>query len=81
MQGNVWEWVEDPYHDSYRGVPPPPTDGSAWMEGDEDATRRVMRGGAWNFGPLDLRSANRNIYSPDNRTTNLGFRVGRTLTP
>lgn len=30
MSGNVWQWVEDAYHDSYHGAP---TDGSAWMEG------------------------------------------------
>lgn len=30
MSGNVWQWVEDVYHDSYRGAP---TDGSAWMDG------------------------------------------------
>ena len=30
MSGNVWQWVEDAYHDSYHGAP---VDGSAWMEG------------------------------------------------
>src|SRR5512132_2381056 len=28
MHGNVWEWVEDVYHDSYKGAP---TDGTAWI--------------------------------------------------
>ena len=27
MLGNVWEWVEDCWHDSYEGAP---TDGKAW---------------------------------------------------
>ena len=27
MHGNVWEWVEDCYHDRYNGAP---TDGAAW---------------------------------------------------
>ena len=27
MHGNVWEWVEDCWNDSYVGAP---TDGSAW---------------------------------------------------
>ena len=40
--GNVWEWVEDCYHDSYKGAP---TDGSAWTTGDCSA--RVLRGGSW----------------------------------
>jgi formylglycine-generating enzyme required for sulfatase activity len=28
MAGNVWEWVEDVWHDNYDGAP---TDGSAWL--------------------------------------------------
>ena len=28
MHGNVWEWVEEIYHDSYKGAP---TDGTAWI--------------------------------------------------
>lgn len=30
VHGNVWEWVADPYHDSYKGAP---VDGSAWEAG------------------------------------------------
>lgn len=30
MHGNVWEWVQDCWHDSYDGAP---TDGSAWTTG------------------------------------------------
>jgi formylglycine-generating enzyme required for sulfatase activity len=30
MHGNVWEWVQDKWHDSYGGAP---TDGSAWESG------------------------------------------------
>ena len=48
MHGNVWEWVEDPWHDNYRGTPP--TDGSTWREGG-DASRRVVRGGSWYYDP------------------------------
>ena len=40
MHGNVWEWVEDPWHDNYRGSPP--TNGSAWTEGG-DETEDVMK--------------------------------------
>ena len=42
MLGNAWEWVEDCYHDSYRGAP---SDGSA-RTGPSDC-RRVLRGGSW----------------------------------
>ena len=76
MHGNVWEWVEDPWHDNYRGTPP--TDGGAWTEGG-DASRRVVRGGSWYNNPGDLRSASRYWNSADDRGHDLGFRVGRTL--
>jgi RNA-directed DNA polymerase len=42
--------------------------------------RRVVRGGSWNNNPQNLRSANRNRNTTDNRNNNLGFRAGRTLT-
>ncbi len=75
VHGNVWEWCEDVWHDNYQGAP---TDGSAWLQGG-DASRRVVRGGSWNNNPQNLRAANRNRNTTDNRNNNLGFRVGRTL--
>ncbi len=40
MAGNVWEWVEDGYTNSYDGAP---TDGSAWVAGP-DPFERCQRG-------------------------------------
>jgi formylglycine-generating enzyme required for sulfatase activity len=77
MHGNVWQWVEDPYHDSYDGAP---SDGSVWEQGG-DAGRRVLRGSAWNGKPSYLRSASRSWFSAGGRFTDSGFRVARTLTP
>ena len=74
MVGNVWEWVEDCYHDNYSGAP---ANGSAWTGGD--CSRRVMRGGSWRDNPVFLRSAARARLSSDFRTNTLGFRVARTL--
>ena len=76
VHGNVWEWVEDCWHESYRGVP---RDGSAWTSGD--CGRRVLRGGSWNLRPEFLRSANRNRFTAGYRHNGYGFRVARTLTP
>jgi len=76
MHGNVWEWVEDCDHYSYEGAP---TDGTAWTAGD--CRYRVVRGGSWLSGPQDLRSANRSRLDSVFRNPDLGFRVGRTLTP
>ena len=76
MAGNVWQWVQDCYHDDYNGAP---EDGSAWNSGD--CSRLVVRGGSRDFDPLALRAASRYWYSTVFRYSGLGFRVGRTLTP
>lgn len=34
----------------------------------------VLRGGSWNNDPINLRTANRNNNTPDNRNNNIGFR-------
>ena len=77
VHGNVWEWVEDCWNDSYRGGAP--TDGSVWEEGDCESA--VLRGGSWYIYPRYLRSAFRDRLTAGNRLNNVGFRVARTLTP
>ena len=81
LHGNVWEWVEDCYNDSYTFAP---TDGASdsesWVSGG-DCRRRVLRGGSWDSGPRDLRAADRGGYSTVNRDYSLGFRVARMLLP
>jgi formylglycine-generating enzyme required for sulfatase activity len=72
MHGNVWEWCEDDYHDSYQDAP---EDGSAWVESDRRGTNRVLRGGSWDYRPRGCRSAARDNFLRDNRTYFLGFRV------
>jgi formylglycine-generating enzyme required for sulfatase activity len=76
VHGNVLDWVEDCYNDSYRGAL---SDGSAWTSGD--CTFRVNRGGSWRSLPQHLRSAARSWAGTGVRDSYLGFRVGRTLTP
>src|SRR5512146_3180910 len=49
MLGNVWQWTEDCYHDTYEGAP---ADGRAWVEGG-DCKLRIQRGGAWNVRSAD----------------------------
>ena len=75
MHGNVYEWVEDCWHDSYRGAP---SDGTAWTRGS-DCSRRVLRGGSWSDAPRLLRSADRLRNAAGVRGIDLGFRVARTL--
>ncbi len=74
MHGNVWEWVLDVPHDNYHGAP---NDGSAWINGGDQA-RRVLRGGAWGSNPRGLRSADRIRSAPDDRISFTGMRIART---
>ena len=71
MHGNVWEWVQDPWHANYQGAP---DNGEVW-EKDGDASRRVLRGGSWAFSPYLLRSAFRSRLTPGSRSYFTGFRV------
>lgn len=72
MHGNVWEWVQDDWHDNYDGAP---TDGSVWGDGSS-AYVSVARGGSWDFSPNDLRSARRlAIPVPGMVGASFGFRI------
>ncbi|NCR34941.1 MAG: SUMF1/EgtB/PvdO family nonheme iron enzyme [Microcystis aeruginosa S11-01] len=74
MSGNVWEWCEDDWHDSYAGAP---DDGSAWLDNDNRSqSLKCLRGGSWYFNPNLCRSAYRsNHFRRDFSVNSLGFRV------
>lgn len=74
--GNVTEWVEDRWNESYSGAP---VDGSAWTTGDP--RRVVLRNGSWYNTDRFLRSAYRNGDAPRLRNKKIGFRVALLLTP
>jgi formylglycine-generating enzyme required for sulfatase activity len=76
VHGNVREWCEDVWHDSYVGAP---ADASAWLEGGNSSSR-VVRGGAWVDIPGVLRSAQRGGIHTEFPVDYCGFRLGRTLT-
>jgi formylglycine-generating enzyme required for sulfatase activity len=73
MLGNVWEWTEDSYHDSYLDAP---TDGRIWQG---NGTKRVLRGGSWNNGPRGTRSAKRGKDTPESHFSTYGFRLARKI--
>lgn len=73
MLGNVLEWTQDCWNESYAGAP---TDGSAWEK--SDCFRRVVRGGAWDNKPRYLRAAYRGGVMTRVPVNSLGFRVART---
>jgi formylglycine-generating enzyme required for sulfatase activity len=72
--GNVAEWIEDCWNDSYRGAP---HDGSAWNSGQ--CRLRVLRGGSFANKASAARSAARFRYDQDVRYYANGFRVVRDL--
>jgi formylglycine-generating enzyme required for sulfatase activity len=74
MGGDVDQWVEDCWHDSYQGAP---VDGSPWLE--EDCLSHVIRSGSWRNDPSYVRSASRDHYDTDVRYPTHGFRVARSL--
>ena len=75
MHGNVFEWVEDRWHQNYEGAP---SDGLAWLDAGVPG-RRVARSGSWYYDAKNLRSASRSGPPSDLRDGNVGFRVARTL--
>ena len=74
MGGNVWEWVQDCWHDDYHGAP---DDGHAWEE--EGCDLRVARGGFFDHEAGNLRSASRIWNKPSVRNVGSGFRIARTI--
>ncbi len=76
MHGNVSEWVDDLWHDNYKGAP---SDGTVWH--NVDKTRKVVRGGCWDCTFTDIRSVFRDREPHDYRDAYVGFRVARTLLP
>ena len=72
--GNVWEWVEDCWNDSYSGAP---DSGRAWTTGE--CAQRVLRGGSWVSGRGFVRAANRIRFDTAIRYNVVGFRVAKTL--
>jgi formylglycine-generating enzyme required for sulfatase activity len=83
MQGNVWEWCQDHYHESYVGAP---TDGSAWcnpprrrregeMSTSEHMEYRVQRGGSYASSRTSLRVAHRRKDLAGTSNKHYGLRV------
>ncbi len=74
MHGNVYEWCEDDYVDSYENTP---NDGTANI--DKNTEGKVLRGGSWSDLADIARSAFRDRSNPTNRDNDVGFRLLRTL--
>ncbi|MCC2676900.1 MAG: hypothetical protein K0R58_3847 [Ramlibacter sp.] len=70
VHGNVWEWVQDWYSDSYYGSSP-----AQDPRGPQSGTSKVVRGGSWHQTATSWRTSFRKPYAPDYRGISIGFRL------
>jgi len=74
MSGNVWEWVQDSWEESYQTLP---IDGKAWEE--KDNSLYTYRGGCYFDREKGCRVANRDRANADFRGKFLGFRLALSV--
>ncbi len=74
MVGNVWEWVADCYQAQLSNVY-----FSEQQLASTGCEKRAVRGGAWDYSPLYLRTAYRGAWNPSEGFSNFGFRVARSV--
>ncbi|MCG3145008.1 MAG: Hercynine oxygenase [Gammaproteobacteria bacterium] len=74
LHGNVSEWCQDNWHDTYTGLP---LNGVAWEE--SGITKRVFRNGSWRNTPALCRSAMRAARETSFTSEHLGFRLVRDI--
>ena len=72
--GNVYEWVEDCYSNSYNEAS---VDGLAFVGQCDES--RVLRGGSWSTSYERLRSATRKKASPITQMDDYGMRIAKDL--
>ncbi|MBM4038363.1 MAG: hypothetical protein FJ290_07605 [Planctomycetes bacterium] len=72
MHGNVAEWCEDVYHDSYDGAP---SDGTPWLTEGGLGRLRVLRGGSWYSSAWSCRSSSREPFADSRMSDTKGLRV------
>jgi formylglycine-generating enzyme required for sulfatase activity len=77
VHGNVFEWVEDVWHDNYQYAP---NDGSPYRgRRVRESSMCVVRGGSWGNNHWSCRSAFRGRLVARRRYAYVGFRAALTL--
>jgi serine/threonine-protein kinase len=74
MAGNVWEWVNDWYSETYYQSSP-----TSNPLGPDSGIERVMRGGSWEGLDTHVRSVSRGYFNPNKSTSKYGFRCARSV--
>ncbi|MFH0733161.1 MAG: SUMF1/EgtB/PvdO family nonheme iron enzyme [bacterium] len=74
MSGNVWEWVNDWYSDTYYSISP-----SNNPQGPSSGMYRVLRGGSWFGADFVCHSVTRYWNTPNVTSSSIGFRLAEDL--
>ncbi|WP_197454727.1 SUMF1/EgtB/PvdO family nonheme iron enzyme [Stieleria varia] len=86
LHGNVWEWCQDNYLDTfytqfksngYRSVQPRAIDPVCTERWQQDGDWRVIRGGSWFVSPIQCQSSMRGYFEASDAACYVGFRVVR----
>jgi formylglycine-generating enzyme required for sulfatase activity len=72
MSGNVWEWVNDWFSDTYYADAP-----TSNPQGPSQGSQRAVRSGSWYSRLAWQRSANRGSAKPDFADDDIGFRCAQ----
>jgi formylglycine-generating enzyme required for sulfatase activity len=70
MSGNVWQWTQDWYAETYYRTSPRNN-----PQGPTNGLNRVYRGGSWFYDLQGIRTSYRDFFVPAHRSSQLGFRI------
>ena len=79
MHGNVQEWCEDSWHESYAKKPERLKQNGNIIWSSSNELHHTLRGGSWNSDPSHCRSASRVKFNAPFRNYSYGFRLALSI--